>query len=95
MAQILVELIKLANMIVTLTKTAACADRVCAVMNAKSSMPVNVLSDEADKKLKKAEVLDFDKEAPKGSSVELITRERAIMRLKRLILSQIRVRQSV
>lgn len=70
MAQILVELIKLANMIVTLTKTAACADRVCAVMNAKSSMPVNVISDEADKKLKKAEVLDFDKEVPKGSSVE-------------------------
>ena len=38
MSQILVELIKLANMIVLITKSIACADRIAALLNTKSSM---------------------------------------------------------
>lgn len=40
MSQILVELIKLANLIITITKAAACGNRIEAVMEMKSSMPV-------------------------------------------------------
>lgn len=39
MSQILVELIKLANLIVTITKAAACGNRVSAVLEMESSMP--------------------------------------------------------
>lgn len=41
MSQILVELIKLANLIVTVTKAVACGNRVEAVLEMESSMPVN------------------------------------------------------
>ena len=39
MSQILVELIKLANLIVTITKAAACANRVSSILEIKSTMP--------------------------------------------------------
>lgn len=41
MSQILVELIKLANLIITLTKAVACANRVTAVLNITADMKVN------------------------------------------------------
>ena len=37
MSQILVELIKMANLIITLTKAAACGDRVASVLSVKST----------------------------------------------------------
>lgn len=40
MSQILVELIKLANLIVTITKAAACGNRISAVLEMESSMPM-------------------------------------------------------
>lgn len=40
MSQILVELIKLANLIVTITKAAACGNRVSSILEMKSSMPI-------------------------------------------------------
>ena len=46
MSQILVELIKLANMIVLLTRSFACADRIAALLNTKSSMKEGTLDKE-------------------------------------------------
>ncbi len=40
MSQILVELIKLANLIVTITKAAACGNRISAILEMESSMPM-------------------------------------------------------
>ncbi len=42
MSQILVELIKLANLIVTITKAVACGNRIESVLEMKSSMPIDV-----------------------------------------------------
>ncbi len=42
MSQILVELIKLANLIITITKAYACGNRVSTILEMKSSMPVNL-----------------------------------------------------
>ena len=41
MSQILVELIKLANLIITITKAYACGNRVASILEIRSSMPVN------------------------------------------------------
>ena len=41
MSQILVELIKLANLIITITKAVACANRVSSVLDMESTMPVD------------------------------------------------------
>ncbi len=40
MSQILVELIKLANLIITITKAAACGNRISSVLEMESSMPI-------------------------------------------------------
>ena len=50
MSQILVELIKLANLIITVTKALACASRVENVLNINSSMEFKKLSDKYDTK---------------------------------------------
>ncbi len=48
MSQILVELIKLANLIVTITKAVACGNRIEAVLEMKSSMPVDGKNERAE-----------------------------------------------
>lgn len=48
MSQILVELIKLANLIITVTKAFACADRIAGLLNLPSSLPRGEVSEEAD-----------------------------------------------
>ena len=48
MSQILVELVKLANLIVTLTKALACANRVSKVLELQSSLPYGTLSPAPD-----------------------------------------------
>lgn len=50
MSQILVELIKLANLIITVTKAAACANRIQSVFDMRSSMDKGVREDAADVK---------------------------------------------
>lgn len=47
MSQILVELIKLANLIITITKAVACGNRIEAVLEMKSSMPLDVQKDQS------------------------------------------------
>ncbi len=47
MSQILVELIKLANLIITVTKAFACGDRIAAVLEMESSMPGEAAETEA------------------------------------------------
>ena len=50
MAQIIVELIKLASLIITLNKSMACADRVAGILDVKSSMEYKAVAgnDKAD-----------------------------------------------
>ena len=40
MSQILIELIKLANLIITMTKAVACGNRISALLEEKSSLPL-------------------------------------------------------
>lgn len=47
MSQILVELIKLANLIITITKAVACGNRIEAVLEMKSSMPLDVQKEQS------------------------------------------------
>lgn len=49
MSQILVELIKLANLIVTITKAVACGNRIESVLEMKSSMPIDVQKEQLGK----------------------------------------------
>ena len=46
MAQIIVELIKLASLIITLNKSMACADRVSGILDVKSSMEYKVAAEQ-------------------------------------------------
>lgn len=62
MSQILVELIKLANLIITITKAVACAKRVSAILEVESTMPVEDLG-------MSAEVSGISVEAP-GENLE-------------------------
>lgn len=48
MSQILVELIKLANLIITITKAVACGNRIEAVLEMKSSMPLDVQKEQSE-----------------------------------------------
>lgn len=48
MSQILVELIKLANLIITITKAVACGNRIEAVLEMKSSMPSDVQKEQSE-----------------------------------------------
>ena len=48
MSQILVELIKLANLIVTITKAVACGNRIASILDMQSSMPVEIQNTVAD-----------------------------------------------
>lgn len=50
MSQILVELIKLANLIITITKAYACGNRVASILEMHSSMPVNHMAVENNNK---------------------------------------------
>ncbi len=50
MSQILVELVKLANLIITVTKAFACADRIAGVLEMKSSLPQG--EEEADARMR-------------------------------------------
>ncbi|MDE5671123.1 MAG: ABC transporter ATP-binding protein/permease [Eubacterium sp.] len=55
MSQILVELIKLANLIITITKALACASRIESIMNTESSLEHN-----NDTEMKSSNAVDFD-----------------------------------
>lgn len=48
MSQILVELIKLANLIITITKAVACGNRIEAVLEMKSSMPLDIQKEQSE-----------------------------------------------
>ena len=48
MAQIIVELIKLASLIITLNKSMACADRVSGILDVKSSMEYKVAAEQTE-----------------------------------------------
>lgn len=48
MSQILVELVKLANLIITVTKAIACGNRVCDVLDIEEGMPVTETNSESD-----------------------------------------------
>ena len=48
MSQILVELIKLANLIITITKAVACGNRIQSILEMKSSMPMEVQREKQD-----------------------------------------------
>ncbi len=50
MSQILVELIKLANLIITITKAVACGNRVSSILDMESTMPTDMASQEAEQK---------------------------------------------
>lgn len=50
MSQILVELIKLANLIITITKAVACGNRVSSILDMQSTMPADATSPEAEQK---------------------------------------------
>lgn len=50
MSQILVELIKLANLIITITKAVACGNRVSSILDMQSTMPADAMSPEAEQK---------------------------------------------
>lgn len=68
MSQILVELIKLANLIVTITKAVACGNRVEAVLDIPSSMPKDTASSGV-KRDEREFALETNKEADNGKSV--------------------------
>ncbi|MCI9137407.1 MAG: ABC transporter ATP-binding protein, partial [Lachnospiraceae bacterium] len=68
MSQILVELIKLANLIVTITKAVACGNRVEAVLEIPSSMPKDTASSGV-KRDERESAPETDKEADNGKSV--------------------------
>ena len=55
MSQILVELIKLANLIVTITKAVACGNRIESILEMKSSMPVEIRKEKQNTAMQNAD----------------------------------------
>lgn len=55
MSQILVELIKLANLIVTITKAIACGNRIESILEMKSSMPVEIRKEKQNTAMQNAD----------------------------------------
>ena len=58
MAQIIVELIKLASLIITLNKSMACADRVAGILDVKSSMEYKAVAGNEDAKIAEDDKID-------------------------------------
>lgn len=58
MSQILIELIKLANLIITMTKAAASANRIADILDVKSSMPVAASAEQFNKSAPAVEFID-------------------------------------
>ena len=75
MSQILVELVKLANLIVTLTKAVACGNRIEGIFNMKSSIEVKEAVEENEDNSKYPYAVEFDHASLKymGASEESMT----------------------
>lgn len=72
MAQILVELIKLANLIITMTKSVACADRISEMLFEKEDSSTTIKNGEATGDKQKDQLKQIEDEAEKNLSEEKI-----------------------